>query len=590
MAQEGKDKTVSIYSDNIALTSIIEKVCKKLGLSIVEDGGTITIIDTEYSKQYQDLSKTSVTIFAGTLRKLKEFLQQPLSISHDYLILPTEEAEVEAMLKKALQVLKLRKKIDQAVQESIEFYNTFLEMKKSLKLLEVTDPDIKTDEILNFLEIEFGNESIEIWLYDFDEKSLNLTGYRGTYTPIEKIPSGIKEKFSSTYGPIFYDNGTLIPLVHKGKIFGIIRIKRTLTEREVKKLMIYVDFISIALFNSLKHFYKKRELSTYTQKGVLKREILQEFITRSIHQAQRYSSPLSFLLFRLENREVLNEIFPEIIHKRWNKLVGDIAQTLRASDIIGELMPDTYLVILTNTDYMGAIYYLRRFKNILKTHSVFSHKGKTGELKVTYNIASFPVSGYNWNEIEKNLYRGMDQSISPYFRYPIQNLQLIESIEYLKSTILRESIKGNNIRFEPKMWDFSSHTLKNLVETFIRELMLQGNRGTGYLNLPGLQLENQIEIMESYIDAGNDRNFPIYFFTSVKPISRLGYAKKYIIASDDEFLKKYGFVMYLSQWGSYMLIFWKNEDAFTGIHCSDTLLVEEVIEKLQRYFYLKPAV
>ncbi len=590
MTKKRIDRSISIYSDNIALKSVTEKISKKLGLKITEDDGAIQVIDIDSNENFKPSREAAVKIFTGSLERLRKFLKNPPSSPYDYLILPTEEAEVEAMLNKALHLLKLRKKVDQAVNESLDYYNTFLEMKKSLKILEVSDPDIKTEEILNFLELELGNTSIEIWLYDFDEKTLNLAGFRGTYSPTEKLPAGIKEKFSSAYGPVVYDEGTLIPLVYKGKIFGIIRLKRTLTQEETKKLIIYVDFISIALFNSLKHFYKKRELATYSQRGILKKEILQEFITRNIYQSQRYATPLSFLMFRFDNRKLLEEIFPGVAEKRWNKLISDIAQTLRASDIIGELSPDTYLIILTNTDYMGAIYYLRRFKNILRTHSVFSHKGKTGEIKTSYNIASYPVSGSNWAELEKTLLRGMDQRFSPFFRYSIQNLQLTEAIDYLRSVILRESIRKSDAQLEPKMWDFSEDTLSSIITTFIREMMIQGNRGTGYINLPWFSQEQQLEIIETYIDAGNDRNFPIYFFTNPSTSSKLGYGKKYLITSDSEFLKTYGFIMYLSQWGSYMLIFWKNEGKFTGLHCSDTLLVEEIIEKLQRYFYLKPAV
>ncbi len=582
---------ISLESDNIGLKKTFQKVVKELGLVIDDQDPNIKIIDLD-SELSHSPDKAEIIIYAGNLKRLKNKIKEgEQGEEFEYIILPVDESELEAVIKKAINHLKMREEFNQALRESIEYYNTFLEMKKSMKLLELSDPDIKVNEILAFLEIEIGQSGIEIWLYDFDEKHLNLAGYTGTVLQRGKLPSRIKSKFSATYGPIIYEKSTLIPLTQKGKIFGIIRFQKKLNENQIKKIMVYREFLSMALFNSLKHFYKKRELSNYIHKGVLKKEILREFIEKHLHQSQRYSSPLSFILFKLENRDILEDMFQNTFAKKWEKFISNIAQTLRTSDVIGEYGENSYLIILTNTDYMGAISYLRRFKNLLKTHSVFSTKEKTGEMKIRYNVASFPIHGRVWSEIEQHLYAGIDEKLNPYFRLNVKNLSFEESIDYLKTMVLKEKLKKGSERLEPAMWLPKEEDIINVTYLLINELIANGNKGAGYINLPWLSNEKLINIIETYIDNGNDKNFPLFFFTSDKKISSsIGYGKKYIITSNSDVIKKISFIFLLSQLGSYMAIFQQNEDFFTAIHCSDTLLVEELIEKLQRRFYLKPAV
>ncbi len=595
MDNMGKNKekrlSLSIHSDNIGLTSSIQTVSRKLGLTIVEKDGNISVIDLESQVGTNPRTiKSRVKIFAGTLKTLKNFLKMEKTEDFEYIIIPAELSEVEAILRKSINLIKLQFEVNHALKESLEYYTTFLEMKKSLKFLEISDPDLKTEEILNFLELEIGETNIEIWLYDFDEKTLNLAGIRGTYIAEEKLPSGIKEKFTPEGNPITYENGTLLPLTNRGKIFGIIRFRKKLNETELKKLQIYREFLSMALFNSLKYFYQKREISTFAQKGVLKKEVLLEFIKKGLHQSRRYSNPISFLLFRLENKETLMKLFGDTVGKKWKKFINDIAQTLRASDVIGEINSDSYLIILTSTDYMGVIYFLRRFKNILRTHSIFSKGGKTGELVVKYNIASYPVTGTTWTELESTLFNGLNDKYNPFFGFKIGNLSFPEVVDYLRSVIMKNKLQ-NKEELAPRFWGINKSTIITQIETFIREMISHGNRGIGYINLPWFKKEEFLDLLEKYLDAGNDTAFPVFFFTNKMDIpAKTGYGRKYIIAIDNEILMKYGFIILLSHWGSYLHIFWKDEDLFPGIHCSDTLLVEEVVEKLQRFLYLKPPV
>ncbi|GEM_PF-4799969 len=583
------DLKISIYSDNIAITSTVEKIAKKFDLKVAEEDPDIAVVDIESPVSENLKLDNTPIIYAGTLDNLKKILKRGRTENFEYVILPADENEFEIAIQKMVNILKIKSEVNRAVKESIEYYNTLLETKKTLRLMEITDPDIKTEEILDFLELELGENPVEIWLYDFDEKTLNLTGFRGYPVKHQKLQIK-KDQIPQRPVPARFENEIILPLSFKGKIFGLIRFKKNLKEWQLKKLNLYGENISIALFNSLKYFYKKREQATYSKRGILNKEVLHEFISRNLSQAQRYSTPLSFLIFKLENADALSEIFGDVAEKRWNRVVNTITSTLRASDIIGEMGENTYLIILTNTDYMGAIFFLRRFKNILKTHSVFTHGEKTGEFVVRYNIASYPVSGYRWSEIEEVLIRGIDPAFTPFFRYNITNLRFFESVEMLRNSIMRDKSR-NGLTLAPRYFESDPATLEEMLSAFFREMCIPGNRGIGYINLPWMEEEHLNEIVEKYLDAGNDRNFPVYFFTShLSPVRKRGYSGKFLISAVDENLGKTGFVLFLTRWGSYLYFFWKDDNELKGFHCSDTLLVEELMEKLQRQFYLKPAV
>ena len=587
-----KNKKIEIFSDNEELKVIIEDAVKnKKNMLSAEQ--KLVFIDITGSENRQKVKKllsddNVFVVLMGELNILYNFYSDLNNHEIEYLILPTDRYEINLLLEKIKKGLRLKEVADRAIKESLDYYNMLFRQKKSIRLTEVNDLDVKIEEILDFLLLEINADSVELWLYDPDDHNFDLVEHRGIRLAEKNIPKDILTKLRTNSNFIYINKTTYIPLKVKGQPFGFFRIGRKLMESESANITNYIDVFSIGLYNSMKYSLKKREYYLHLQKGVLKKEVFEEFLDNIISQADRYQQPTSFLSFKLENEPLLSEIFGDFYKEKFNKIIRDISQTIRSSDIMGKIDDHTYVVVLTNTDYMGAIYFLRRFKNIIHSRKIFSYREKSGEMEFLFNIATYPFHGRSWKHVINHLKTGMNKDLSPYFRFKIGEMPFWDTVKNLRNNYLSSVIKNDGYKRNLVFYNFSKEQFLNILNTYIKEMTIPGNKGIGYINIPFIDTESTKDLIENYLDIADEKNFPVYFFSgNTKLLTKLGYSKKYFIFSDSKMIKKVPFLLLLSKWGSYMSFAWKEDDMLKGFHCSDVLLIEELIGKLKKQFYLK---
>jgi len=586
---------ISIYSDNKEFSNVIKSAIEKRNIKL-DNNMQVAIVDISDSENKQLVKKLLASedvfvVIAGELGELYNFYPEVNKFEIEYLILPSDRTEINLLLEKIKKTVRLKEVADRAVKESLDYYNLLFKQKKALRLTEVKDLDIKIEEVLDFLSLELNFNSMELWLYDTDDHNFDLVDHRGMLLRGKSIPKDILKKLKKTDNYLYLDKVSYFPLKLQGKPFGFFRFNKKLEDKEYMSIATFIDIFSLGLFNSMKFSFKKREYFLHLQKGVLKKEVFEEFLDNIISQAQRYQKPTSFLSFRLDNEDLLREIFGDFYKEKFNKIIRDVSQTIRSSDIMGKIDDNTFVVVLTNTDYLGAVFFLRRFKNIIHSRKIFSYKEKSGEMEFLFNVATYPFHGKSWKHIMKYLKTGMDKDNSPYFRYKIGEYPFWDTVINLRNNYLSSYAKRDINKRNLVFYEFSKNKFMNIFAAYVKEMSTSGNKGIGYVNLPFLGTDDTKELIETYLDIADEKNFPIYFISNnAKLLSKLGYSKKYFIYTDSKKIQQIPFILLLSKWGSYMNFAWSENGSLKGFHCSDVLLIEELMGKLQKQFYLKQSV
>jgi len=114
-------------------------------------------------------------------------------------------------------------------------------------------------------------------------------------------------------------------------------------------------------------------------------------LDREIAVAQRYSVPVSVLIFDLDGLKKLNDSFG---HGLGDEALRILAQRLvrfsRASDVVARLGGDEFAVILPRTDRAGAAGMARRLQSSVEHEPLSAVPGREMRLAVSCGLASFP--------------------------------------------------------------------------------------------------------------------------------------------------------------------------------------------------------
>lgn len=188
------------------------------------------------------------------------------------------------------------------------------------------------------------------------------------------------------------------------------------TSKEIASL---VGFGFILLFTYLVSAYLSQSLRD--NEGKL-RELLEKFREQSVtdgltglynqthffllfnlqlERAKRYRTPLSLIIFDVDNFKNYNDSNGHIAGSAALKMVGQLTQKVfRASDILSKYGGDEFVIILPSSDKIGAFLGAERLRETVE-HTVFQG-GETqplGKVTLSLGIASYPEHGTTTREI-----------------------------------------------------------------------------------------------------------------------------------------------------------------------------------------------
>ena len=130
---------------------------------------------------------------------------------------------------------------------------------------------------------------------------------------------------------------------------------------------------------------KYRKLATTDMlTGVMNRYSLSELLRAETERSRRYGSPLSLLMFDLDNLKMINDNYGHLAGDEALKITCSYVQSsIRNCDYLGRWGGDEFLLIVTNTDFDGAIKVAEKLRAGLcvKEHKNF------GKLSISIGVS-----------------------------------------------------------------------------------------------------------------------------------------------------------------------------------------------------------
>ena len=187
----------------------------------------------------------------------------------------------------------------------------------------------------------------------------------------------------------------MLPLISRNTVHGILYVDRPMEpnigETQLRMLLDFGSQATIAMENARLYSETKRLLeetqrlaSTDPLTGLANRRAFTELVEREVHNAVRYGIPLGFVVLDLDDLKAINDAGG---HPAGDEALKRFAEVLRTSarrgDIVARFAGDEFILVMTQTDRIGAEAMIRRLYGSLE---------RTG-LQCSAGIALFPRHG-----------------------------------------------------------------------------------------------------------------------------------------------------------------------------------------------------
>jgi len=294
-----------------------------------------------------------------------------------------------------------------------EFIEPLIEKLKDLEcglyLLDDYESDLyiltKTDDVLT----QFFKDTVSL-------SSFNLV-LRNLFENIKKvIPSinnieicGISPLSHEQYCFTFGEDHKIVEIKHMNKNYSFkkelmqndkkvgdifIIIDKTINKKEKTLLEMLLNKISIPLAISLEKELILRELEINNKKlyeksitdpltGLYNREYLNEFLSKKIEEAKRYSFPLSVAMIDIDHFKKINDTYGHLIGDCVLKELSTLLKSnFRGSDVVARYGGEELFVIMPFTDIKSACDKMEKFRKLIENYTFCDKKN----VKLTISI------------------------------------------------------------------------------------------------------------------------------------------------------------------------------------------------------------
>jgi diguanylate cyclase (GGDEF)-like protein len=126
-----------------------------------------------------------------------------------------------------------------------------------------------------------------------------------------------------------------------------------------------------------------------------------EMLRHEIAQSKRYQLCFSLIIFDVDNFKKYNDYHGHIYGSRALAQIGGIMKAVfRSSDVMARYGGDEYVIILPNTDKVGAFLAADRLREKVESEIFYGEKKQPmGKITISLGITSYPEHGETIEEI-----------------------------------------------------------------------------------------------------------------------------------------------------------------------------------------------
>jgi len=205
------------------------------------------------------------------------------------------------------------------------------------------------------------------------------------------------------------DTRTIVPLVLREEILGIIYLDRTINHpQDIELLQIFANQAAVAIHNAILH-----EMATFdTLTGAFVRRFFDQWLIRELRTCFRSQTIMTLLLVDMDKLKFINDTYGHVIGDKALTIIGKILkESTRTTDFVGRYGGDEFAVILPQTKLEQSKIVIDRILNFLKVKTI---EMKEAPLQVSVSIGACSINPhkFDFNEMPRPISQGYFESMA----------------------------------------------------------------------------------------------------------------------------------------------------------------------------------
>jgi diguanylate cyclase (GGDEF)-like protein len=523
----------------------------------------------------------------------------------DFLTKPVDRGELVLVAERALSRGRLRREHSQLVTENLDLTRSQALYRQGLQLLATLDLERLQDLALSVLARVTDSQGAALWLLD-DKGQLQLRGYRGVVDraalppridpadPLWRAPLHAGAPFQWPGAPA--GEAFLVPLVVDEEPVGLAlladRASGPFGGEQHAAAVTVADFVAIAVRNARRFHALERLGLRERDTGAYNLAYFVDYAGKEFYKARRYGRSFALAVLSLDNADQMRkEGGRELYRRAVRDLVAAVSRVVRDADILAKVSESEYYVLLPETDYFGALMFLRRAAEEVRKEASIQELERLCPLLLSMGASTFPKDGEDFDELlhwararvqeqRGSLLRRLHLGdVDPAGFWELADVLLSESAR------IPESSPSARLPADPELFAAAQREAAREVARDPRA------RGLLYVGLrDGLASAPVLSVLPQGDPAARAGDQTTHV-TLLGPRGRrpAGGAAHPLVTEvyvdGDQRFAGHEFLLFLSEHSAYALVAGPDGRMF---HTSDAPLVDALVSKLQRLYDLQP--
>jgi len=512
---------------------------------------------------------------------------------------PLEPVLLTRAVERCLERVTLRRERARLLDENLEFVRGLSLQQRCLELL--TNPDLEwlQERILTELSSLCDAQSAALWLLD-DKGQLALKAYRGLldkqFLAERLLAQGVLAQRIANGAPWLSGEGRgralSVPLLAAGEVMGLAQLSDPLPGDfqgdALKVAKMLSDFAAAAVkigrrFLALQRVgLRDRETAAYNL------SYFTDYAGKEIYKARRYGRTFSILTLSIDNLPQLRVRLNAAEGRQAPRaVIKALSRIVRDSDVIAKASDGEFYVMLPETDYFGAMIFLRRALGAIRDEPEVQELEARLPLAVVAGAATFPKDGEDFDDLVHRCRRRMDER-----RASLQRKLMLEALPFWEEV---ELLLGNaqsaklpvDERAEPSRRGKVSDALFDELQVEIARELCRDPGARGVLYIGGPEVRASLPVVLGLESVPTEFSPRVYLLGRRADLESHPGLTPVFLEGDDQ-MARHEFILWLSEHAAYGLLQRRGMGATWGFHTSDTAVVDGLIAKLQAAYDLQP--
>lgn len=460
--------------------------------------------------------------------------------------------------------------------------------RRCLKIVSIADLESLQEAVLAELAELCGAQSGAIWIAG-ERGVLRLRGWTGLADrgalPEKVDPSLVQATAWKA------EDTLLVPIATSGEVVGVAQLTQPIaggfSDDVLGPAAVLGEFAAPTIKAAMRLVALQRQGLRDPQTGAYTLSYFTDYATKEIYKARRYGRSFSLLTFSLDNLSQLKARLGAPSARTAQKCVQRaLGQITRDSDVVARATEQELHVLLPETDYFGALMFLRR--SLASVHE--DPEARALELKQPFGLtggaATFPRDGDDFDELLALCRRRMEER-----RGSLQRLLTLDTLSFWDEV---ELLLGNSrsprlpeTKGEPSRRGRVADVLFDELQVELSRELMRDPHARGLLYVGAPEVNAELPLVMGLQGAPSDFGPRVYL------LGRHGDLESHpaitpVFLEGDERLARHEFLLWMGDGSAYALLQRRGRGATWGFHSSDPTLVEGLVSRLQSAYDLQP--